>query len=465
MKKIIVPLFSLLTSFCGLMAQPTITLKFTGHDIYGNYARLSQVRITNHTKGWQETLTWPDTVLVLQNSVGIREDVPSGDFELLPNIPNPFNGETDVRLRTGISGEVVMRVFDLIGKEETSFSSVCEPGDHHFRVKLNTANIYLLTAVCNGKSSSIKMVNSGTSGINSIEYINEEKTATGPSKGTVTRPFNIGDEMEYIGYCDLTNGTTVQSTPMTQNLLYSQTIPLLFQVSTNGDGYPCAETASVTDYDGNVYATVKIGNQCWMKENLRTTRYADGSLISTSTSPSTTTAYCFSPNLADSMIPMYGRLYNWAAVMHGSDGSTSNPSGVQGVCPTGWHVPSDAEWIQLKSYVCMHDDFVCSGVASYCAKALVDSIGWNESWATCAPGNGPIKNNATGLSLRPSGAFFPPEIVTYTGSTADYWTSTSVGDTGANAHARIYRILHSSPTLNNTMAFRSSALPVRCVRD
>lgn len=224
-------------------------------------------------------------------------------------------------------------------------------------------------------------------------------------------------------------------------------------------------TDTVTDIDGNVYHTLQLGNQCWMKENLRTTRYADGSLISTSTSPSTTTAYCFSPNLADSMIPMYGRLYNWAAVMHGSDGSTSNPSGVQGVCPTGWHVPSDAEWIQLKNYVCMHDDFVCSGVASYCAKALVDSIGWNESWATCAPGNGPIKNNATGLSLRPSGAFFPPEIVTYTGSTADYWTSTSVGDTGANAHARIYRILHSSPTLNNTMAFRCSALPVRCVRD
>jgi uncharacterized protein (TIGR02145 family) len=165
------------------------------------------------------------------------------------------------------------------------------------------------------------------------------------------------------------------------------------------------------------------------------------------------------------MIPMYGRLYNWAAVMHGSDGSTSNPSGVQGVCPTGWHVPSNAEWSQLKSYVSMHNEFVCSGVATYCAKALADSIGWNESWETCSPGNDPIKNNATGLSLRPSGGFYPPNIVTNAGNTADYWTSTSVGDTGVNAHARIYRILHSSATLNNTMAFRSSALPVRCVRD
>jgi len=358
-----------------------------------------------------------------------------------------------------------MRVFDLMGKEVTSFSSVCEPGDHHFRVKLNTADIYLLTAVCNGNSSSIKMVNSGTSGMNSIEYIKEGKTTIELSKGTVTRPFNFGDEMEYIGYCDLMNGTTVQSTPVTQNLMYSQTILLLFQVSTNGDGYPCTEAATVTDYDGNVYATVRLGNQCWMKENLRTTSYADGSLITTSTTPSTTTAYCFSPNLADSMIPMYGRLYNWAAVMHGNNGSTSNPSGVQGVCPTGWHVPSDAEWSQMKSYVSMNETYWCSGNASYIAKALVDSIGWNESWATCSPGNSPTKNNATGLSLRPSGAFFPPEIVTNTGSTADYWTSTSVGDTGANAHARIYRILHSSPTLNNTMAFRCSALPVRCVRD
>lgn len=465
MKKTTLLLFLLLTSVCGLMAQPTITLKFTGHDIYGNYARLSHVRILNHSKGWEENLTWPDTTLVMQCSVGIKEEIPYSGFELLPNVPNPFYGETDVCLRMGISGEMSMKVFDLMGKEVTGFSSILEPGEHHFSIKLKTADIYLLTAICNGKSSTIKIVNKESSDMNTIKYVKKGKASMAIAKGTTTQPFNLGDNMEYIGYCDMPNGVSIQSTPVVQNQGASQTVILLFQVSTNGDGYSCAEATTVSDYDGNTYNTVKIGNQCWMKENLRTTSYADGTLITTSTTPSTTTAYCFSPNLADSMIPMYGRLYNWAAVMHGSDGSTSNPSGVQGVCPTGWHVPSNAEWSQLKSYVSMHNEFVCSGVANYCAKALADSIGWNESWETCSPGNDPIKNNATGLSLRPSGGFYPPEIVTNAGNTADYWTSTSVGDTGVNAHARIYRILHSSATLNNTMAFQSSALPVRCVRD
>ena len=155
---------------CGLRAQQTVTVKFTGHDIYGNYSRLSQVHIQNHTRGWQEVITWPDTVLILQNTVGIEENALSAGFELLPNVPNPFDGETDVCLRTGISGEVSLTVFDLMGKEVAVFSSVLEPGDHHFSVRLNTADIYLLTASCNGKSSTIKMVNKGTVGINAIGY-------------------------------------------------------------------------------------------------------------------------------------------------------------------------------------------------------------------------------------------------------------------------------------------------------
>jgi hypothetical protein len=103
---------------------------------------------------------------------------------------------------------------------------------------------------------------------------------------------------------------------------------------------PCPGTPTVTDYDGNTYNTVQIGNQCWMKENLNTTRDAGGNNIS---------RYCYSNTNAN--CENYGGLYTWATLMNGAASSNGNPSGVQGICPTGWHVPSDAEWTELTDYL------------------------------------------------------------------------------------------------------------------
>jgi len=92
----------------------------------------------------------------------------------------------------------------------------------------------------------------------------------------------------------------------------------------------------VMDIDGNEYVTVIIGEQEWMAENLRVTRDAEGNNI-------TRDCYDNNPNNCN----IYGGLYSWVTIMNGEDGSNSNPSGVQGICPDGWHVPSDAEWTEL----------------------------------------------------------------------------------------------------------------------
>lgn len=105
--------------------------------------------------------------------------------------------------------------------------------------------------------------------------------------------------------------------------------------SSDGTSF-CSE--GVTDYDGHQYKTVKIGDQCWMAENLKSTHYADGSAITEQWAYNNDEAYAYT----------YGRLYTWAAIMHGAASSNSNPSGVQGICPNGWHVPSDAEWQELE---------------------------------------------------------------------------------------------------------------------
>ena len=182
----------------------------------------------------------------------------------------------------------------------------------------------------------------------------------------------------------------------------------------NNQEYPSTANVirrAVTDIDGNIYDAVQIGNQVWMAENLRTTKYADGTAIPMGTSTSATTAYCYAPgsnqNNEENMgnVARYGYLYNWPAVMHGASSSASNPSGVQGVCPTGWHVPSDAEWTQLTNYVGSQTQYQCNNSSDNIAKALASTTGWNSSSYTCSVGNNPSINNAIGFSALPAGNY------------------------------------------------------------
>ena len=95
---------------------------------------------------------------------------------------------------------------------------------------------------------------------------------------------------------------------------------------------------TVTDYDGNVYRAVRIGNQVWMAENLRSTHYSDGSPI---------VQIVYNDNEANAAV--YGRLYSPPAFRRNAASSSASPSGVQGAAPAGWHIPSPAEWSQLAS--------------------------------------------------------------------------------------------------------------------
>jgi uncharacterized protein (TIGR02145 family) len=107
--------------------------------------------------------------------------------------------------------------------------------------------------------------------------------------------------------------------------------------------------------DGNHYNVVKIGNQVWMAENLRYLPSVAGSGTGSTTNPYYYVYSYDGTNVNDAKATAnystYGVLYNWSAAMAGAASSTSNPSKVQGVCPTGWHLPSDAEWTQLTDYL------------------------------------------------------------------------------------------------------------------
>lgn len=140
---------------------------------------------------------------------------------------------------------------------------------------------------------------------------------------------------------------------------------------------------TVTDYDGNVYQTVLIGDQCWMMENLKVTHYRNGDPIPHVTDGVTwgnltSGAYC-NYNNDEGNVATYGRLYNWYAV----DDSRN-------IAPAGWHVPSDAEWQTLVDY--LGGDAVAGGKMKEAGTthwASPNTGATNESGFTALPGGGP----------------------------------------------------------------------------
>lgn len=198
-----------------------------------------------------------------------------------------------------------------------------------------------------------------------------------------------------------------------------------------GDGI----CGTVTDYDGNVYDVVKLGNQEWMAQNLRTTHYANGTYIPQGSSTTgTTTAYRYCPNNSSSNVNKYGYLYNWKAVMGNSSSSSSNPSGVQGICPYGWHVPSNAEWTELENYVQGCSYYTVASVSV--AKALASTEGWNSSGNSGAVGNDPSKNNSTGFSALPAG-YYNGSYNDF-GCDATFWSATDNSSSSAYNHLLDY---------------------------
>ena len=220
----------------------------------------------------------------------------------------------------------------------------------------------------------------------------------------------------------------------------------------------------IADYDGNTYNTVEIGAQCWMKQNLRTMHYADGTSIALGLTTSSTTEYRYYPNNSSINVPSYGYLYNWKAVMRNSSSSNDNPSGVQGICPTGWHVPSYAEWEQLSHFVEEQNQYVCGTDMIQIAKALAAKSVWHSYSGyneTCCPGYNQNSNNSTNFSATPAGRFdqYGFDEFSYM---ANMWSTTE-----ANHNFSVWGIClnYDSPSLCTVNSWLHSGLSVRCLKN
>ena len=171
---------------------------------------------------------------------------------------------------------------------------------------------------------------------------------------------------------------------------------------------------SVTDADGNVYATITIGDQVWTVENLRTTKYSDGSSIVNETDSVnwlglTTGAYCNYQN-SESGVSTYGRLYNWYAV-----------TDTRGLAPDGWHVATEEEWEELGTYLGGHT--VAGGRLKSVGTTLWSAPNDGASNAACFFG---VPTGARHVYMTTNGTV---AMFRERGRIAPFWTSTSISDT------------------------------------
>ncbi len=201
-------------------------------------------------------------------------------------------------------------------------------------------------------------------------------------------------------------------------------------------------------YNGVKYNTVQIGDQCWMKENLRTTKYNDGSSIpnltdNTSWGNTTSGTYCCYDNDSSNCIT-YGALYNWYAVGTGK------------LCPSGWHVPSDAEWKTLEIYLGMtqvqadgsgwrstnQGSKLAGNARLWTDGALKQNVEFNSSGFCALPGG---YRNGTFYSLSKYGC---------------WWSSTEYG-----ISAWYRKLEYDSISVFRNSYDKKGGFSVRCLRD
>ena len=206
------------------------------------------------------------------------------------------------------------------------------------------------------------------------------------------------------------------------------------------------QARTVKDIEGNVYKTVTVGKQVWMKENLKTTKYNDGKAIPVVTDDKawealTTPAYCWYKNDARANKKTYGALYNWYAV------NTNK------LCPGGWHVPTDEEWRTLTTY--LGGEAVAGGKLKE-----TDTTHWespntgatNESGFTALSSGS--RNHAGSFDISGSNALFFR-------SNACWWSSSGQYDFNAY-YRRLYNRLNE---IYSSLSVKQSGYSVRCLRD
>lgn len=202
----------------------------------------------------------------------------------------------------------------------------------------------------------------------------------------------------------------------------------------------CEDVSTVSDIDGNTYSVVTIGSQCWMGENLKTTRFRDGSAIPQVTDnqewkDQLTPAFCYYNN-DNSFDDTYGKLYNWYAIADS-----------RGICPDGWRVPTDADFATLTKYLGSADDVAGGRLKEE------GTTHWEEP--------NELASNSSGFTALPGGMRFQEGPFDHLGKNGLFWSASS-----ESVSLGFYLTLtYNSAASYRTYIYKRSGFSCRCIKE
>jgi uncharacterized protein (TIGR02145 family) len=440
MSKKLIPLALFAIISMGLYSQiSTLELTFTAEN-NGLYLQLDSIKVMNRTQGGDTVLYWPDTVLSIYY-VGISEFNKTEDlFRVIRNYPNPVADQTTISLFVPEKDNVSVIVTDILGRVLLQSERVLEKGVHSFRFTPGGGNLYLFTAQWRGNSSSIKILQAvlNSRGKSSLEYTGSEASfpRLKTSEDIQDFVFSPGDELLSIGYAGgLQSG--ILSAP-----LESRTFT--FQFATN---IPCPKTPTV-EYEGQVYNTIQVFSQCWLRENMNvgtmiagTIEQSDNRIIE---------KYCY--NDEPDSCAKYGGLYYWQEMMQ-----YTTQKGPQGICPAGWHIPTDEDWKLLEGAVDSQygiGDQIWDSLGNRGYNAGTN-LKTSEGWYTGVDGA-----DLFGFSALPGG--YRIDIGSFSAGYSGYWWTSS----GYLVHHAWFRSLGCSyPDVYLQYSTRDFGFSDRCVKN
>lgn len=381
---------------------------------------IDSIRATNLNTNQTVKLIGSETLTLVKITTGIGSLPINSDQGQI--FPNPCDGIATICFSTPRSEEVNLQMFNASGQLISNKEQLLEEGQHRFSLQLPGRGIYYLTVQKGNESINYKVV-SIASGIQSasISYVGNEQVSSSSAKSNPLKSAAAGKTINY------TDGNNIMYT------IYSgKNIRVIVDQPTGLKTYE-VEFYDCIDKDGNSYKTVTIGTQTWMAENLKTTKYNDNTDIPNNTY-STSGGYCNYDNLENNAA-IYGRLYNWYTV------------NTLKLAPAGWHVPTDAEWTKLTTYL------GGQAVAGGKLKEIMTTH-WNSPNAKAT--------NEFGFSALPGGSR-TNGVFGYVGNKGCWWSSTA-NDTYTNIAWARYMFYNNS-NVETSNGFKDYAYSVRCVKD
>lgn len=414
-------LLVLILTFSAKAQKESIELTFTAEN-NGSYAQLDSIRVLNKTQNDEFIIHWPDTSIIIDfnpgdlmlfigystfPNVGLQDyDQESSRVHLVQNYPNPVINKSIVALFVPEDGNFKFVVSDAQGMTLIAEDYFLPRGHHRYQFTPGRSLLYFLSVHYSNGLQTIKILSPNTGLQSKPRLVYTDGPLFNEESNSYAKSIPLGNAKE-SGSLD---------TP-SSNRLYT------FQFATN---IPCPGNHTV-DYEGQTYNTIQIFSQCWLKENLNVGVMIEGN--ENMTDNGIIEKYCYN-NEPDSCAK-HGGLYQWNEIMQ-----YGMQSGTRGICPPGWHIPTNEEIRLLEGSVdsqygigdIIWDElFIYRGFDS--GKNLKTTSGWELD------GNG---LDLFGFSAIPVGRRYVDGSFMMLGDTGLYWSSDQQIDTELAFHLSIF---------------------------